>query len=196
MVGPQSGRSKIDLKLNQDREVALNFSGVSIDSLIRNQCRSVDDLWGNTDAMAMVGLDNVFYREFVALLAPNLVFGQGSKASSEKVVQRDVLHLVCDYIQAHLEQPITLTQLEQIAGISARRLQYAFLRRFGCSPMEWLRSERLNLAHSRLRSPKKNGSVTSVAHGTGFTHLSAFATQYKARFGESPSVTLKRTLGS
>jgi transcriptional regulator GlxA family with amidase domain len=61
--------------------------------------------------------------------------------------------------------------------------------------MEWLRSERLKLAHALLRSPSKGVSVTAVAHATGFNHLSAFATQYRARFGESPSATLKRTLG-
>jgi AraC-like DNA-binding protein len=195
MLGPQFDHRKIDLRLDQDREVALNIHGISLDSLIRNQCRTVDDLWGKTDAMVMMALDDAFYRAFVALLAPALVFCHGAKTSSAKAGERDVVHLVCDYIQAHLEDPITLTHLEQISGISARRLQHAFLHRFGCSPMEWLRSERLNLAHSRLSSPNKGVTITSVAHGTGFNHLSAFAAQYRARFGESPSVTLKRALG-
>jgi AraC-like DNA-binding protein len=196
MLGSQFNPSGIDLRLDQDREVALNVNGVSLDSLIRNQCRTVDDLWGKTDAMRMMGLDNAFYRAFVALLAPKQVFGRGTKTSSTKTAEADVVHRVCDYIQAHLENPITLTELEQIAGISARRLQYAFLHRFGCSPMEWLRGERLNLAHARLRAPHKGMTVTSVAHGAGFSHLSAFASQYRARFGESPSATLKRALDS
>jgi AraC-like DNA-binding protein len=195
MLGTQSGPGGIDLRLEQDREFALNVNGVSLDALIRNQCRTVDDLWGKTDAMVMMGLDNAFYRGFVALLAPKQVFGRVSKTSSAKAAERDLVNLVCDYIQAHLEHPITLTELEQIAGVSARRLQYAFVRRFGVSPMEWLRGERLSLAHKRLKAPQKGTTITSVAHATGFNHLSAFATHYRARFGESPSDTLKRTLG-
>jgi AraC-like DNA-binding protein len=57
-----------------------------------------------------------------------------------------------------------------------------------------VRSERIALAHRLLSFPGEGVTVTSVAHATGFNHLSAFATKYRIRFGESPSVTLKRAL--
>jgi AraC-like DNA-binding protein len=194
MFGSEFKWKKDLLRLDQDRELELHVNGISFDSLIRNNCRNIDSLWGKTEAMMMLGLDNAFYRIFVALLAPKLVFGDVSKTSGAKTADGDIIRRVCDYIQDHLERPITLTELEHAAGISARRLQYGFLHRFGCSPKEWIRRERLSLAHARLISPVEGVNVTSVAHATGFNHMGAFAAQYRARFGESPSITLKKAL--
>jgi AraC-like DNA-binding protein len=194
MFGPEFKWNKDALRLDQDRELELDINGISFDSLIRNNCRNVDSLRGKTEAKVMLGLDNVFYRAFVGLLAPKLVFGDVSKTSGTKSGDGSIIRCVCDYIQDHLEHPITLTELEQLAGISARRLQYVFLHRFGCSPTEWIRKERLTLAHDQLVSPVEGVNVTSVAHAAGFNHMGAFAAQYRARFGESPSITLKKAL--
>jgi AraC-like DNA-binding protein len=194
MLGPQFTWRKDALRLDEDREIALNFNGISFDSLIRNHCRTLDDLWGKPEALALLGVDNAFYRGFAALLAPKLLFGHVAKGADLKFGDGDAIRLVCDYIQSRLDHPITLTALEQIGGISARRLQYGFLRKFGCPPMEWIRRERLIRAHALLLSPVDGVTVTGVAIATGFSHMGVFATRYRAKFGESPSVTLKRAL--
>jgi AraC-like DNA-binding protein len=43
-----------------------------------------------------------------------------------------------------------------------------------------------------LRADPYNHNVTSIAMDCGFTHLSKFASLFKAQFGECPSDALKR----
>ncbi|MGO9420380.1 helix-turn-helix domain-containing protein [Roseiarcus sp.] len=83
------------------------------------------------------------------------------------------------------------------AGVSARSLQLAFSRFRDTTPMAHLRALRLEccspVARSDLaRAGQDGGSVTSVANAHGFGSFSRFAADYKARFHESPSETLRR----
>jgi transcriptional regulator GlxA family with amidase domain len=74
-----------------------------------------------------------------------------------------------------------------VAGVSARRLQEAFREHLGTTPMEYLRSVRLDRVHAELRCGA--GGVTETAHRWGFTHLGRFAAAYRERFGVLPSET-------
>ena len=100
--------------------------------------------------------------------------------------------VVCDAILAHPEHRMTLTEMEAMSDLSARALQYAFRSRFGCSPMEWQRRTRMQNARDRLLAALPHESITTIAYDMGFSSSSAFAAQYKARFGESPSETRSR----
>jgi AraC-like DNA-binding protein len=54
----------------------------------------------------------------------------------------------------------------------------------------------MNLARRALRNAHTaNTSVTEVAMQLGFWELGRFAVQYKSLFGESPSTTLRRSIG-
>lgn len=53
-----------------------------------------------------------------------------------------------------------------------------------------VRMRRVNEELKRLRPAET--TVTTVAYHWGFTHLGHFTTDYKRRFGESPSQTLAR----
>jgi len=56
-----------------------------------------------------------------------------------------------------------------------------------------LKMLRLEEARMRLlRASEVGGSVTNVAASCGFGHPGIFAREYKRRFGETPSDTLKR----
>jgi transcriptional regulator GlxA family with amidase domain len=143
----------------------------------------------------MLGLDNAFYRSFVALLAPAIVFDADDKNADKRAMQADALDQVCDYIQANLELPITLTDLERISGLSARGLQYAFRRRFDCTPIAWISRNRLVLARALLQAPKEGTTVIRAAMQAGFRYPGTFAQDYRKRYGESPSATLKLAMG-
>lgn len=98
-----------------------------------------------------------------------------------------------DFMAAHAQEPITLQDIAQAAGISIRSLQKGFQQHRGTTPMTALRDRRLLLARNELlrADPYSNG-VTTIAMDCGFTHLSKFASLFKTRFGECPSDTLKR----
>lgn len=58
------------------------------------------------------------------------------------------------------------------------------------SPVTYLRTMRLNRVRSELRQCPAS-TVGDVAARWGFWHLSRFAREYRALFGELPSATLK-----
>lgn len=93
---------------------------------------------------------------------------------------------------ANLHRPLTLTDLEEVAGLSARALQLQFLKQFGCSPMAWLRDQRLEVANQKLMTDPCI-SVTQVAIDFCFLSPSRFAAAYKAKFGRLPSDSRKNT---
>ena len=60
--------------------------------------------------------------------------------------------------------------------------------------MEYLREIRLKRAREALLAadPCSATSVTEIALDSGFVHLGRFSSEYRNRFGESPSQTLRR----
>lgn len=97
-----------------------------------------------------------------------------------------------EYLDANLAQPIRMTELAAVTGISVRSIQSGFQRYRGCSPLEFLRTRRLLRARAMLLNGS-DVSVTEVALACGFDHLGRFSSAYKARFGERP-VETRRTL--
>jgi AraC-like DNA-binding protein len=97
-----------------------------------------------------------------------------------------------DWIEAHLEQPITVGRLCEVAGVGDRALCKVFEAHRGMSPMRYVTERRLAAAHARLATAGAWWDVADVACALGFTHLGRFAIAYREVFGESPSQTLRR----
>lgn len=98
-----------------------------------------------------------------------------------------------DYIREHADEPISLSDLIEVSGVSARSLHASFRRFRDDTPMGYLKNYRLFLARSALQKGLDSGaSVTDIALACGFTHLSKFARDYQERYGERPSATLRR----
>lgn len=174
------------LRINLDDPAALKLQapGVSFDQAIRSLCRLVDQFQGQQTLLDLSGIDDNFYRILGMMFSPDLLgCGAAPGASS---APGHALSRVCDFIVANLHRPLTLTDLEENAGLSARALQLQFLKQFGCSPMAWLRDQRLEVAHQRLLHDAYV-SVTQVALDVGFASPSRFAAAYKAKFGLLPS---------
>jgi AraC-like DNA-binding protein len=97
-----------------------------------------------------------------------------------------------DAIRASPEATFTLADLAAVAGVGRRSLQQSFQRYVGITPMAYLRQVRIERAHRDLSRAERNGTtVAQVAQRYGFTHLSRFAADYRARYGVLPSETLR-----
>jgi transcriptional regulator GlxA family with amidase domain len=95
-------------------------------------------------------------------------------------------------IEAHPEYPYTTGKLAQIANVSVRTLQNAFRQHMDVTPSGYVRQTRPARAHQDLCERRAGDTtVTRIAHRWGFTNLSHFAAVYKARYGESPSASLR-----
>jgi len=90
-------------------------------------------------------------------------------------------------------EPVSLADVCEHLGVSARALQLAFRQHTGETPMAYLRNIRLDQIHDRLRhaKPGESMSVSQLAADYGFLHLGHFAGHYQARFGELPNQTRK-----
>jgi AraC-like DNA-binding protein len=97
-----------------------------------------------------------------------------------------------DAMHAEPWRQYTAADLAEIAGVGVRVLQESFRRHVGMSPLTYLRRLRLDGVHAELtRADPWRASVSEVAYRWGFTHLGRFAGAYRARYGESPSQTLR-----
>jgi AraC-like DNA-binding protein len=95
------------------------------------------------------------------------------------------------YIREHAREQMTADELVAVGGVSARSIYHGFRRFRSTTPMAYLKAVRLNLARDMLVKGRRRGagSVTEAATAAGYTNLSQFSRDYKARFRESPSQT-------
>jgi AraC-like DNA-binding protein len=95
---------------------------------------------------------------------------------------------------AHVDEPITLSDVVVACGCSRSTLYDTFKSTRGYTPMQFLMSRRLELARERLMS-EHAATATAIALEYGFSHYGRFAKAYHRRFGESPSATRARCHG-
>jgi len=98
-----------------------------------------------------------------------------------------------EFIHDHAALPITLSDIVEASGVSQRSLQTGFRQFRATTPMAYLKTVRLDRARRALLDSRHTGqTVTQIALESGFSHLSKFAQDYKARFGETPSATARQ----
>ena len=97
-----------------------------------------------------------------------------------------------DYARKWRYQDVTLAGLScEASGVSERRVRSAFYECYQMSPTAYLRVAALNAVRRELvEGPRLRDAVSRAATDWGFWHLSRFAAQYRALFGESPRHTL------
>ena len=96
----------------------------------------------------------------------------------------------------NIDAPITIRALCSPVAVSERTLRNAFRETYGTSPARYFKL--LRLAHVRTsleRSTHRRTTVLCEAVKAGFWHMGRFAAEYKDRFGELPSVTLRTPPG-
>lgn len=106
------------------------------------------------------------------------------------------LRKAIDYIHAHASDRLTVVDIASAACVSPRTLEVAFRRRYGQSPLGFLRGVQLDRVHQALQAARlaqRPVQVTDIAMANGFTHMGRFACYYKQRFGISPTLTLRGT---
>lgn len=162
-------------------------------ALIRN-VRSIfnEVLWLESNQLS--SLASVSFTELLANLLLVTAFpelrcerGRNTPCPSASATKR-----ARQYLDDCAHEPLRIGDLAKAIGVSVRSLQHGFHQQFGCSPLQYLITRRLELAHERLSLPTPTDTVTSVADEFGFMNLGKFASRYRKRYGVLPSETLKR----
>src|SRR5262249_23895678 len=139
-------------------------------------------------------------RQFEDLLFTNLLlshphsYTQSLRRLARLVGSREVKRAI-DYMEANRASPIGFAEITAAAGVPGRTLLEHFKRYRGVSPMGYLRGARFARVREALRYAEPEENVTGTAMSLGFTHMGRFSVEYRKRFGESPSETLKQRRG-
>lgn len=99
------------------------------------------------------------------------------------------LRRACDYIDAHLAEPMSVVQVARAALVGVRALEIGFARHLGQSPLRYIRTRRLDAARQDLCARGSPLRIGDVALKWGFANAGAFAKAYRERFGELPGQT-------
>lgn len=175
------------------RLLNLKYARLDFTFLLKQLTNLIDQILPDEKAAQILGLDDIFYRHIALIMAPELFISEDFGANRQLVSTDAALDRICDAVRDLTNNPLTLTEMERLSGLSSRTLQYAFRKRFGCSPMAWQRRERLYLANSMLISADHAIDITSICYRTGFSTPSKFSEHYRRQFGETPGETLRRS---
>lgn len=176
--------------LERPQLLSLQHGRVSLHTIYSSMADMIDGFMSQPDLLNHSHIDDDFYRITAMLMLPHLFFTEDPLINTNR--SERLLERACQFIDAHQDQVITLSELEHVSGMSTRSLQLEFQKRYQCTPTQWIRQQRLGSARARLVKAVAGTTVTAVALMCGFSKPSEFAHQYKLRFGELPSTTLAR----
>ena len=162
---------------------------------LREICRSLDQAsFGRSNAASPDGVSiSSQEQELISLLLLaqshnyTRLLNRNSQASDWQITTAE------EFLRSNAHMPISLGDICQASGLNARTLQNCFRKKRGSSPLQFLRTIRMEEARKGLLNPDENTSVTSEAARWGFVHFGRFSQRYRQTFGELPSETLRRS---
>jgi AraC-like DNA-binding protein/tetratricopeptide (TPR) repeat protein len=114
-----------------------------------------------------------------------------SRTMVREPLPRDLKKAI-ERLEAEPERPWRLCDLAVVCGVSPRTLQKHFRLFLGSAPRRFVRELRFDRARQELLGGCEEARVTEIATRCGFDHFGRFATEYRRRYGETPSTTLRR----
>jgi AraC-like DNA-binding protein len=118
---------------------------------------------------------------------------QGTDGTQDINRYNSIVRRSREWIEAHLDQKITIDQIAAAAATSRRTLHRAFNEVLGESPKSYVLQLRLHRIQRELRAKSEAvTTVAAVANHWEISELGRLSARYRALFGELPSQTLAR----
>ena len=92
---------------------------------------------------------------------------------------------VFDYVEASLHQPLQVSDLASVAGLSVSQFSRAFKKCTGQSPHQYLLHHRLQRAREMLARNRRS-SIAEIAYECGFSSQSHMTDLFRAKLGVTP----------
>lgn len=141
-----------------------------------------------------VGLDRAIQRLIALLVCGDLIQMGCQRNEPQRGSKTLIFDQLLAWIEANLQRPLQLSDLVEQSGYSQRSLRNFFQERFGCGPIHWIRSRRLDGARQRLLSPEPMDTVSGIAASFGYPHLSQFSRDFQKAYNVRPSDLLREGL--
>ncbi|MEM9953468.1 MAG: AraC family transcriptional regulator [Chloroflexota bacterium] len=100
-------------------------------------------------------------------------------------VHQQCVEVVQDYIQRHIQEPLSRETLAEIAGYSVPHFHRIFTAHTGESAISYVRRLRLKRAGQKLRMGAVD--IMDIALSAGYESHTTFSKAFKKQFGISPS---------
>jgi AraC-like DNA-binding protein len=98
-----------------------------------------------------------------------------------------------EVLAEHLGEPLHMTKLCELIGVTERTLRSCCDEFLGMSPVRYVLLRRLSRARAALRDAAPDGAnLLELVRGFGFAELGRFEAAYEAAFSEAPLTTLQR----
>lgn len=142
-------------------------------------------LTADFEALLACGLDSSpYHKTSISLLLSHillqLVQAKTHCSPHPAVPMQEVL----EYIQHHLEEPISLSQLARIANLSEGRFKTKFKHYVGTPPREYILREKVKQAKALLEN--SDLTITQISYHLGFSSSQYFSTVFKRFTSTSP----------
>ncbi len=99
-------------------------------------------------------------------------------------LSRDRLKRVRDYIEAHLDDRLTLADLADVACLSPYHFSRSFKQALGVGPQRYVMQRRLEQAKTLMR--RTNEPLAEIAHRVGFADQSHLTSIFRRETGVTP----------
>ncbi len=109
--------------------------------------------------------------------------------------RREVIRRTVGSLTAEAMRQCQIEDLCEAGACSQRTLERSFRETFGITPKQYLNRVRLAGVHRALTDAGERRSIGDLAAHWGFWHLSQFAANYRAMYGELPSQTAQSARG-
>ena len=177
------------------RAIRLRYGPVNLRQLFLQLILQIDAFAGNAALLQLAGFDDQVYRLLAMTLQPEVFLKDHLTPQEQRQLHNPrALAQFEHHVEAHLEEPLRLTDIEILLGISSRTLQYACMKKHGCSPTRYIRNRKLDLAYALLRQQGGDITLAEVAARLHFSSQSQFSRYFRERFGVLPSA-LRQTSG-
>ncbi|WP_434517626.1 bacillibactin transport transcriptional regulator Btr [Bacillus subtilis] len=120
----------------------------------------------------------------------SLIYDLFTASLSDQADTHSAIEKTKHYIETHADTKITLAQLSQMAGISAKHYSESFKKWTGQSVTEFITKTRITKA-KRLMA-KSNCKLKEIAHQTGYQDEFYFSRTFKKYTGCSPTSYMKK----
>lgn len=170
------------------KQVRLSHGKIDLRRQFTLLAQQIDGFGGNAQLLRAAGFDDQVYRLLAITLLPEVFLKEHLSHAENRALQRpDALNAFERYVESHLQEPVSLTEIEILLGVSARALQYACMKRHGCSPSVYIRNKKLDHAHALLLQRRDGVKLAELAAQLYFSSQSQFARYFRERFGIRPS---------
>ncbi|MDJ0286548.1 MULTISPECIES: AraC family transcriptional regulator [Bacillus] len=176
--------------------------GQSIEEVSTEQARSLLNVWQFIDISSIEHIHSLLSDMTTEWQKPESIsFFRSQTLFQQLILQLFTLHKedICDtthalfktkqYIDQHSEEPLSLTSLSHMAGISANHYSELFKKHFDVSVTDYITKKRL--ARAKQFMAKGHAKLKDIAQDIGYQDPYYFSRIFKKKTGITPSAYMK-----